>query len=177
MQVFGGMGYCEETGAAQIWRDARISSIYEGTTGIQANDFAFRKIIRDEGRAFYQLQSHIMATLVALSDAGHSHSASRLDKALSQLTGSVKRVMDSSKLMPEQVKFVSVPLLQLAGNVIGAWLLAKGYLAASKTQSYGADFCQEWRRNTEFYVDYVLADASADCERINQFLRPEEYAD
>lgn len=170
IQIFGGMGYCEETGAAQIWRDARISPIYEGTTGIQANDFAFRKLIRDEGRAFYRLQNKIAETVVSLSAAGHGHLSARLDKALSRLTGSIEQVIAVGREQPEQVKFVSVPLLNLAGNVIGAWLLSKGYLAAGQIDKYGADFCQQWRRNTEFYADYVLADASADSERITSFL-------
>ena len=67
MQVHGGMGYIEETGIGQLWRDARITPIYEGTTAIQANDLIGRKILRDQGAAMHNLLSDIRATSAELS--------------------------------------------------------------------------------------------------------------
>ena len=97
VQVHGGMGYIEETGAAQYLRDARITTIYEGTTGIQANDLVGRKIGRDRGAALMAAIADLRETVTALSASGDANLgviATRLDAGLDALEGAGRHVAD-----------------------------------------------------------------------------------
>jgi hypothetical protein len=130
IQVQGGMGYVEETGAAQHFRDARITPIYEGTTGIQANDFVGRKIARDGGAAAKML----IADLKADADEGDA----ALEGALAKFGEVVDWIADSYRSAPEQAAASAVAALTLAGIVVGACLLARQAKAA-KAQLDGGD--------------------------------------
>ncbi|MBW9094999.1 acyl-CoA dehydrogenase [Microbacterium jejuense] len=124
IQVYGGMGFIEETGAAQHYRDIRITPIYEGTTAIQSNDLVGRKVIRDGGAAAEQLFAQIDETVAALrahGDAGAARSADRLERAVAasrRATADVLGFADS----PRDAYAVSVPYLLLLGTLAGGWM-------------------------------------------------------
>jgi 3-(methylthio)propanoyl-CoA dehydrogenase len=129
VQVHGGMGYVEETGAAQHYRDARITPIYEGTTGIQANDFVGRKIGRDGGAAAKMLIADLQA------EVGDN---AALNAALKTFADVVGWIADNHAPNPESTAAGAVAALNLAGIVIGACLLEKQARAA-KVQLNGGD--------------------------------------
>jgi len=114
VQIYGGMGFVEETGAAQYYRDARILPIYEGTNGIQANDLIFRKVLRDKGEALKAWVSDMKAD--GMND--------KIIKAISVLEDSTKGVFDISK-NPDDVAIIAVPYLNLIGTVAGAVMLER----------------------------------------------------
>ena len=127
VQVHGGMGFIEETGAAQHFRDARITPIYEGTTAIQANDLVGRKIARDDGAAAGILIQAIEATAAKLSGAAQPEIAA-LGQALkapaARLRDAVDWVLATHGANPAQTAAAAVPLLYQFGTTIGFWLVA-----------------------------------------------------
>jgi alkylation response protein AidB-like acyl-CoA dehydrogenase len=131
IQVHGGMGYVEETGAAQHLRDARITTIYEGTTAIQANDFMGRKILRDGGAEITKLLAEVRQTIVLLRETD-SQSAKCLGDALEQgvvaLANAVSWVLENGKTDAAAAHLGSVPLVQLAGFVFGGWMMGRAAL-------------------------------------------------
>ncbi len=133
IQVHGGMGYVEETGVAQHYRDARIIPIYEGTTAIQANDLIGRKLLRDGGAAARDLLARIGETLVALRAAPGDVAArmaerlGRAAEAAERATRAVLAFVDS----PRDAYAASVPYLMLLGTLAGGWMHALAVLAAS----------------------------------------------
>ncbi len=173
IQVFGGMGYVEETGAAQIWRDARISSIYEGTTGIQANDLLVRKLVRDQGAALFALTEQMQASVEALQRAGQGYMSQRLETAINSLKRSVQSILVCHEQQLRSARFVSVPLLMLMGNVIGGWLLSRCAVAALEGQN--SSDCsdeqrQSWLQSCDFYSRYVLSEVAGFELQISHFL-------
>ncbi|MGH8300967.1 MAG: acyl-CoA dehydrogenase [Steroidobacteraceae bacterium] len=162
VQVHGGMGFVEETGAAQYVRDVRITTIYEGTTGIQANDLIGRKIGRDRGAAMTALIADMRKELQALEVPGGAPRETR-DAALQGVgllesaTGSLVTNMTAA---PERALAVAVPYLNLCGLVIGGWLLAKSAaIAAAGRGAAGKDFYQSKIRTAHFYAKQVLPQA------------------
>ena len=150
IQVHGGMGYIEETGAAQYWRDARIAPIYEGTNGIQANDLVGRKLGRDKGEAARDLFAEMRAGLPALASApGGGRLSAGLD-ALEQATVYLVEVE------PAHAAAGSTPYLALFGTVLGGWLLARMATAAMR---YDAQFAALKRATAQFYAEHYLARA------------------
>ena len=128
IQVHGGMGYIEETGAAQYLRDARITSIYEGTTGIQAIDLLGRKIIRDEGAEARRLLAEIQACATDLSSSSSiqlQEIATDLQKAVQSLSKALDWVLHEHATNPQATFAGAYPLLQCFGFVCGGWLMAK----------------------------------------------------
>jgi hypothetical protein len=128
IQVHGGMGYIEETGAAQYLRDARITSIYEGTTGIQAIDLLGRKIIRDEGAEAHRLLAEIQACATDLSSSSKiplQQIATDLQKAVQSLSKALDWVLHEHATNPQAIFTGAYPLLQCFGFVCGGWLMAK----------------------------------------------------
>ena len=124
VQIHGGMGYIEETGACQHFRDARITTIYEGTTGIQANDLVGRKIIREEGESARALIDDIRALDGALASNTEPAAAvirSTLDDGADGLAQVVDWLLDAAKRDPRLPAAASVHVLNLFGTVIG-WL-------------------------------------------------------
>ncbi len=135
MQVHGGMGYNEETGAAQYLRDVRITTIYEGTTAIQANDFIGRKIARDKGAAIGLVLAEMREVAAACTVTGGEHFGrigASLNTGANALASSVVWLLRTFPEMPGEAYASSVPLLRLAGIVFGGWQMARAALAAHR---------------------------------------------
>jgi alkylation response protein AidB-like acyl-CoA dehydrogenase len=166
VQVHGGMGFIEETGAAQYLRDAKILSIYEGTTAIQANDLVGRKTARDGGRAALALAARIAQTEADLQ-ARHSvacHAmARRLGSAREAFEDAVRFVAGQTKAAPNAVFAGSVPYLMLAGTVMAGWQMARALLIAEERLAAGEDpgFMRAKIVTARFYGDHILNRAPA----------------
>lgn len=135
LQVHGGVGYIEETGAAQHYRDARITPIYEGTNGIQANDLLGRKLLRDEGAAMRALLEEIAATITILAEAEGDDLAvvrHRLSLAREALARSTETILAQAKDDLRTALAGAAPYLDLAGCVIGGWMMARAALVAQE---------------------------------------------
>jgi 3-(methylsulfanyl)propanoyl-CoA dehydrogenase len=162
VQVHGGMGFIEETGAAQYVRDVRITTIYEGTTGIQANDLIGRKMGRDGGTAMDALIADMRRDLEALEPSGDATRETR-DAALQGvglLESATRSLVGDIAAAPERALAVSVPYLKLCGLVMGGWLLAKSSaIAAVGRGAAGKDFYQSKIRSAHFYAKQVLPQA------------------
>ncbi|GAB3362110.1 MULTISPECIES: acyl-CoA dehydrogenase [Giesbergeria] len=160
VQVHGGMGFIEETGAAQHLRDARILTIYEGTTAIQANDLVGRKTARDGGQMALALAEQIAATEAALAQ-GSDHAravAARLQAARAAFVGAVQCIASQAKSQPNAVYAASVPYLMLAGNLVAGWQLARSLEVAERELAAGrdAEFMQAKIATVRFYADHIL---------------------
>ena len=162
IQVHGGMGFIEETGAAQYVRDVRITTIYEGTTGIQANDLIGRKIGRDRGAAVIALIADMRRELQALESPGDAPRETR-DAALQGvglLESATRSLVSDMAAAPERALAVSVPYLKLCGWVMGGWLLAKSAaIAAAGRGAAGKDFYRSKIHTAHFYAKQVLPQA------------------
>jgi 3-(methylthio)propanoyl-CoA dehydrogenase len=160
IQVHGGMGYVEETGAAQHLRDARIAPIYEGTNGIQANDLVGRKLARDGGQAATALLAEMRATLAALGEARSTELGAivrPLQEGLAALERATSFLVEAE---PALAAAGSTPYLQLLGTVCAGWLIARLALAAERrsAESGGnAAFCSAKRATARFYAEHFLA--------------------
>ena len=147
VQVHGGMGYVEESGAAQYLRDARITTIYEGTTGIQANDLLGRKVARDEGRAIRALIERIRADAARLHDIKGDPTLAVVSQALggavTALEEGVTWILSNIGEHPERCAAGAVDFLRLSGTVIAGWLharLAEAALAQIRARSQDTEF-------------------------------------
>ena len=132
VQVHGGMGFIEETGIAQLYRDAKILTIYEGTTAIQANDLIGRKTARDGGQSAKAIAGQIELTeadLAARNDAAAQSFAKRLKAAREAFIEVVDFVAGQTKASPNAVFAGSVPYLMLAGNLMAGWQMGRAMLA------------------------------------------------
>jgi 3-(methylthio)propanoyl-CoA dehydrogenase len=172
VQVHGGMGFIEETGAAQHLRDARILTIYEGTTAIQANDLVGRKTARDGGRVARAVAAQVAATEAELgasaSDAARSM-AKRLRAGRESFEQVVAFVAEGSKGQPNAVFAGSVPYLMLAGNVMAGWQMARSLLAAERLLAAGdgdAAFLNAKIATTRFYAEHLLSKAPGQRDAI-----------
>ena len=160
VQVHGGMGFIEETGAAQYYRDAKILTIYEGTTAIQANDLVGRKTARDGGLTAKAIASQIEATekeLAAGSDDAKAV-AKRLKAAREAFIDVVDFIAAQAKADPNAAYAGSVPYLLLAGNLVAGWQLGRALLAAEKQLAAGQDaaFMKAKIATARFYADHIL---------------------
>jgi alkylation response protein AidB-like acyl-CoA dehydrogenase len=162
VQVHGGMGFIEETGIAQLYRDARILTIYEGTTAIQANDLVGRKTARDGGALARAIAGQIEATEGAL--AGRDSVAAgamrkRLRAARRAFLDVVAYVVEHGKTDPGGVYAGSVPYLMLAGNLVAGWQMARALQVAEDRLAAGEDaaFMQAKIATAHFYADHILA--------------------
>ena len=166
LQVHGGMGFIEETGVAQYFRDARILPIYEGTTAIQANDLVGRKTARDAGQTARQIADQIALTVAALAHSGSADAsavARRLETARQDFLAVVGFVAAQTRSQPNAVFAGSVPYLMLAGNLMAGWQMARALLAAEAALGAGQDvaFMQAKIHTTRFYADHILLQSSA----------------
>ncbi|KQV55214.1 MULTISPECIES: acyl-CoA dehydrogenase [unclassified Caulobacter] len=131
LQVHGGMGFIEETGAAQHYRDARIAPIYEGTNGIQAIDLVGRKLMLGEGQAVGDLMDDIRDTIEILVAGDLKAVGLRLEAALDAAASATAWLIERrTKSMPDALSGATA-YQKLLGDVVGGWMLAKGALAAS----------------------------------------------
>ena len=166
VQVHGGMGYIEETGAAQLLRDAKILTIYEGTTAIQANDLVGRKTARDGGRTARAIAAQIEATEVALAARESSACramARRLKTAREAFLDAVGFVCGQAKSSPNAVFAGSVPYLMLTGTMVAGWQMARALMAAEDRASEGVDgdFMRAKIVTARFYADHILNKAAS----------------
>ncbi len=166
VQVHGGMGFIEETGAAQHLRDAKILSIYEGTTAIQANDLVGRKTARDGGAVARGIAAQMEITEAALakrsSDACRVM-AKRLGAARKAFLDVVAFVAGGTKAQPNAVFSGSVPYLMLAGTAVSGWQMARALMVAEDRLAEGVDvpFMQAKIATARFYGDHILNRATA----------------
>ena len=164
VQVHGGMGFIEETGVAQYYRDAKILTIYEGTTAIQANDLVGRKTSRDGGQTGKALAAQIETTEAELLKSGTADAvavAKRLKAARLAFVDVVNFVAGNTKASPNAVFSGSVPYLMLAGNVMAGWQMARALLVAQEQIAAGNDvpFMQAKITTARFYADHLLVKA------------------
>ena len=172
VQVHGGMGFIEETGAAQYYRDAKILTIYEGTTAIQANDLVGRKTARDGGTTAKAIAKQIEATEAALGKRD-SVAARAVAKRLSAAREAFVQVVDfiatNSKSNPNAAFAGSVPYLMLAGNVMAGWQMARALLVAEEQLADGKGdqaFLKAKVVTARFYADHILSKAPATRDAI-----------
>ena len=161
VQVHGGMGFIEETGAAQYLRDAKILTIYEGTTAIQANDLVGRKTARDGGAVARGIALQIEATeklLTARDSSACRAMARRLGAGRRAFLDAVAFVAGQSKAQPNAVFAGSVPYLMLAGTVVAGWQMARALLVAEDRLAAGEDaaFMRAKIATAHFYADHIL---------------------
>jgi len=164
VQVHGGMGFIEETGAAQYVRDVRITTIYEGTTGIQSNDLIGRKIGRDRGAAMTAFLTEMQRELETLqsADAAVDEVRRAAQEGVALLARASQALGKALATRPELAQAVSVPYLKLCGYVAGGWLLAKSAaLAAGKAGGSDREFYAAKIRTACFYAAQVLPLATA----------------
>ena len=168
VQIHGGMGFVEETGAAQHLRDARILPIYEGTNGIQARDLVGRKVAKDGGETMLALVAEMRATAEAMKAApGDDLEAIRagLVAAADALEDATKWVAQSVKAELVNALAGSVPFLRLAGTALGGWLLARSALVAqTKLAARDGDpaFLEAKLVTARFYAEVILPPALAE---------------
>ena len=164
VQVHGGMGFIEETGAAQYYRDAKILTIYEGTTAIQANDLVGRKTARDGGQTAKAIAAQIEKTEAELAKSD-SAAAKAVHKRLKAAREAFVEVVDfvagQTKASPNAVFAGSVPYLMLAGNLVAGWQLARSLIVAQDQASHNVDvdFMQAKIATARFYAEHILAKA------------------
>jgi hypothetical protein len=169
VQVHGGMGFIEETGAAQYYRDAKILTIYEGTTAIQANDLVGRKTARDGGQVAKAIAQQMAVTegdLLTLGSDDAKAVAKRLKAAREAFIdvvefvagGLAKAPEGAAKASPNAVFSGSVPYLMLAGNVVAGWQMARALIAADGEIKAGVDvdFMKAKITTARFYADHIL---------------------
>ena len=138
IQVFGGMGFVEETGIAQFYRDARIITIYEGTTGIQANDLVGRKILRENGETLQEMIADMRGTADEVrADDSLGQIADTLSDAIDALESATEWLLANGEERLAEVLAGAVPYLYLLGTVSGGWQLARLALAARRELGAG----------------------------------------
>ena len=164
VQVHGGMGFIEETGAAQHYRDARILTIYEGTTAIQANDLVGRKTVRDGGATAKELSQKIAQTEKELAASGSADAKA----VLKQLTAgrlafdqAVAYIVAHAKTDTKAVYAGSFAYLRLAGLVLGGWQMARALLAAERLRDGDPSFFNTKIATARFFAENLLPQAQA----------------
>ncbi len=174
LQIHGGMGFIEETGAAQHYRDARILPIYEGTNGIQAIDLMGRKLAIGKGKAVRELVAEIFPTAAALKSADDAwlHTiGARLEAGLAAVQSATGWMLERRGHAQPDALAGATPYLKLLGDVVGGWMLAKGALAASERLAAGEGPKDYWRTRiglARVFSEQVLAQAPALSQAVSQ---------
>ncbi len=172
IQVHGGMGFIEETGAAQHLRDARITTIYEGTTGIQANDLVGRKVGREQGRTAFEL----IAQMEQLVETARGHDgdknvhvkalADRFASAVASMNEATQWIVETYAANPAAVAAGSVYYLKLAGITFGGWMMLRSARIAAHDLAAGDGeraFLRGKLLTARFYGDHILPHAMSLC--------------
>ena len=164
------MGFIEETGAAQHYRDARILPIYEGTTAIQANDLLGRKVMRDGGTTARLFAARIAETEAKLArgDATAQAIGTSLAQARGAFEAALDWVLENSRRDIDAAFAGSVPFLMLAGTLAAGWKLAKGAQAAQAALDAGQDtkFLTQKIATALFFAQHILPECTAEQTRI-----------
>ena len=164
MQIHGGMGFIEETGVSQTLRDVRITSIYEGTTGIQANDLLGRKVVRDRGQTLSVLLSDLMRELNdirGIEPAVRSVRNASIE-GLTVLRDATISLLYDFGAEPARAYAVSVPYLHLCGRVLGGALMARSAAIAARRLAEGAPDAKFYRaklQSARFYAEHLLPES------------------
>jgi len=172
VQVHGGMGYIEETGAAQYYRDSRISAIYEGTTGIQANDLVGRKVGREGGATALALIAEIektVAVLMSSVDVNLKAIGKHLARGADDFKRATEWIAITFKENQGAVNAGAVQYLMLAGSVCGGWMMARSAIAAAEMLTKGegdADFLKTKIITARFFADHILPFADGYAEAV-----------
>jgi alkylation response protein AidB-like acyl-CoA dehydrogenase len=166
MQVHGGMGFIEETGAAQYLRDARITTIYEGTTGIQANDLVGRKVAFEQGATALAVIAEMRSLLLKLETLGRDFEAARgnFSTAIESLESATRWIVATHPQSPNAIAAVAMPYLKLFGTVAGGWVMARAALVAKRKlgdPQSDADFFSAKIASARFYAEHILPQARA----------------
>src|SRR5579871_5125915 len=160
VQVHGGMGFIEETGAAQHMRDARITAIYEGTNGIQSIDLVTRKLAAQGGASVFALMDEmkdIVSRVEASNDPAFGLTATRLREALAALDRASRWLLERMTTKPNDALAGATPYLRLFGSTLGGCLLAEQALAANKSDGGG----KRQAALTRFFSENVSVHAQA----------------
>ena len=162
VQVHGGMGFIEETGAAQYYRDAKILTIYEGTTAIQANDLVGRKTARDGAQQALSLASQIAQTESALRASGTDDArvmADALQQSREAFEEAARFIASNASTDPNAAFAGSVPYLMLTGNLMAGWQMGRALLVAlsPEAQAQDAAFMAAKVTTARFYADHILS--------------------
>ncbi|MFQ5763995.1 MAG: acyl-CoA dehydrogenase, partial [Rhodospirillales bacterium] len=166
VQVLGGAGYVEASGAPQDFRDVRVTAIYEGTNGIQANDLVRRKVAREEGATAKALIAAMREIDGPLAGAGNDDAAAirdALGRGIDALEDATDWIVRTHQDNAAAVDAGAVPYLRLLGTVAGGWMMARAALAASGRLAQGGDgaFAKDKLVSARFYADQVLVQAPA----------------
>jgi hypothetical protein len=161
IQIHGGMGFVEETGAAQHYRDARITTIYEGTTGIQANDLVGRKILRDSGKAIGELIAEIRGFIDDTDTTASEHLVpvmTELGRGVDHLEAAVKSIFAGYEADVALPGSAAYSLMMLAGVVAGGYELARSAVVAAQKLTDGGDkdFLQAKLVTARFFAEHIL---------------------
>lgn len=161
VQIHGGMGFIEETGAAQHLRDARIAPIYEGTNGIQSIDLAGRKIAREGGETMHALIAEMRASI---SEMPSSHA--RLNAAIDALEETTNWIVDNFEATPVTALAGSVPYLRLCGITIGGWLMVRLFEASKQNSDENPLLAERRQASVSFYARHILSQAPGIAEAV-----------
>ena len=164
VQVHGGMGFIEETGAAQHYRDARILTIYEGTTAIQANDLVGRKTVRDGGATAKVLSQRIAETEKELAASGSADAKAVLKQLTAGRTAfdeAVAYILANAKTETKAVYAGSFAYLRLSGLVLGGWQMARSLLAAERLRDTDSAFYNTKIATARFFAENLLPQSGA----------------
>jgi alkylation response protein AidB-like acyl-CoA dehydrogenase len=174
LQVHGGMGFIEETGAAQHYRDARILPIYEGTNGIQAIDLMGRKLALGKGQAVRELVGDVFVTAAALKSADDAwlHTiGARLEAGLASVQAATGWLIERRGHAQPDALAGATPYLKLLGDVVGGWMLGKQALAASAKIAAGEGPADYWRTKiglARVFAEQILAQAPGLTQAVTQ---------
>lgn len=172
LQVFGGVGFVEETGAAQYYRDSRITTIYEGTTAIQANDLVGRKLAREKvpGASMKAMLAEMNATVAELvaTDDRLKAIAENLKNGIAALSTAADWILATYDSNPQAVHAGSAPFLKLTGIVTGGWLMAKSALVAVQRLNAGSDdrFYEAKLATANYFAAHQLPFAAACAQEV-----------
>ncbi len=162
VQVHGGVGFIEQTGAAQYFRDSRIAPIYEGTNGIQAMDLLGRKLLRDQGKAMQGLIAEMNGNLDGLDDKA------ALTAALHQMEQATAHLLKTGAGDLPAALAVATPYLGLCGTVIAGWLLARAAKEARNQSGLAPDFVAAKAATAAFFSSNLLVEAESEAARVTE---------
>ena len=163
IQIHGGMGYVEETGAAQYYRDIRIAPIYEGTNGIQAIDLVMRKLPMAGGEVAHRLVDAISETAERLQGVSAlERFGMHLEDGVEAVDEGIQLILERMGTEPNDALSAATPFLRLFGTVIGGWLMGKAALAAHEqleAETSDADFLRRKLATARFYGEQIMPTA------------------
>ncbi len=170
IQVHGGMGFMEETGAGQHYRDARITTIYEGTNGVQAMDLLSRKVVRDGGEVLFQFLTKVKMSIEELdsNDRSHVALAKHLQSASDTISKTAKWLIEIFPSDPGRAASGATPFLEMLGLISGGWILARSAIEAKRQ-------LKEKPTNTEFLESKLITAhyfAEAHLSRVATLIDP-----